>query len=256
MRRVIALLAFASACAKAGPLFLHYDGLSGYAEVPSDLAFSVSDAGLTVAAWMRPDSLSLQRSEGLDAGEPYAHWMGKGDEGNAEWAFRFYGDVGTRASRISFYVFQSGTRLGCGSYFQDPIAAGEWIHVVGVVDASARQTAIFKNGELRHSDSYASLTLSAGGDPLRIGTRDLASFFPGAVREVEIWGRPLSAAEVQTVFHGGPVPGVLARYPLDEGSGQIVHDVAGGRHGRIVSGSWQPAAGGPVSASGSSGGGC
>ena len=40
-----------------------------------------------------------------------------------------------RDKRISFYVFNLGGGRGCGSYFQDPIQAGQWIHVAGVADS-------------------------------------------------------------------------------------------------------------------------
>jgi hypothetical protein len=54
--------------------------------------------------------------------------------------------------------FQSRRNLECGSYFQDPIRTREWIQVVGTVDAAKKITAIYKNGEFRHSDSYQSET--------------------------------------------------------------------------------------------------
>jgi len=57
-----------------------------------------------------------------------------------------------RANRISFYLFNSQGGLGIGSYFQDPITPGEWIHVVGVADTE--RTAIYKNGVFRKCDQY------------------------------------------------------------------------------------------------------
>lgn len=255
----LAIFALASCGGSAVPaVYLRYDGLSDAVEVPSDPGFSVSAQGLTVAAWMRPDALTFPKTEGSDPAEQYVHWLGKGKLSlSAEWTFRMYSQPGPRANRISFYVFEPGVRRGCGSYFQDPLVAGEWIHVAGVVDASAQQTSIYKNGVFRHADSYATLTLGAGTEPLRIGTRDLASFFQGAIGRLQIWSRPLSAPEISGLFSGQvPRSGLVAEYPFDEGSGSTVHDDIAGHHGHVVSGTWQRGSGRISSGSGESGGGC
>ena len=49
-----------------------------------------------------------------------------------------------RPSRISFYVFNKSGGEGIGSYFQEPVETGQWIHVVGVADATT--TSIYKDG--------------------------------------------------------------------------------------------------------------
>ena len=43
-------------------------------------------------------------------------------------------DHPNRRNRISFYVFNPDGHLGVGSYFQDPVIQGEWIHVLGIAD--------------------------------------------------------------------------------------------------------------------------
>jgi len=43
-------------------------------------------------------------------------------------------------------------RRGIGSHFQDPVQAGEWIHVVGVADEAT--TSIYKDGVFRDCDRY------------------------------------------------------------------------------------------------------
>jgi len=68
--------------------YLKYDGLGAYAELTNSPAFSLSDKGLSVAVWMRPDALVFPKREGGQANEQYVHWLGKGQAGNQEWAFR------------------------------------------------------------------------------------------------------------------------------------------------------------------------
>src|SRR5712692_4472209 len=137
--------------------YLNFDGSSTYVEIPDSTDFSVdTTGGLTISAWMRPDVLRFPSTEGSG----YVHWLGKGERGTQEWVFRMYSQDNTegRENRISFYVFDGNTPpplRGCGSYFQDPVQAKRWIHVVGIADNSAMTTAIYKNGELRNTNSYA-----------------------------------------------------------------------------------------------------
>jgi hypothetical protein len=240
--------------------FLKYDGIGNYAEIASDAAFSLSGKGLTVAVWMRPDALVFPKKEGSKPNEKYVHWLGKGEAGNREWAFRMYSlkPPGPRQNRISFYVFSPAGNRGCGSYFQDPLRAGEWIEVVGVADALNKTTAIYKNGHLRHTDSYVTLAPSPGPAPLRFGTREFASFFKGAIGPVLIWDRPLAAGEVKALHASSVVPsnGLVARFPNDEGSGTAIHDSVGGKVGEVHGAAWQTGKGPVGTATGSSGGGC
>lgn len=248
---------------EAGPphMDLRFTGPGSYVEVPSSPDFSPGASGLTVAVWMRPDVLTFSKTEGSRATEQYVHWLGKGERGQYEWTFRMYSlgsPPGPRQNRISFYVFQPSGGRGCGSYFQDPVAPGEWIHVVGVADAATQETSIYKNGRRRHSDSYATLTLGPGSAPLRIGTRDFASFFQGAIGRVRIWDRPLSGGEIRALYTAGLVPsrGLTAQFPLDEGAGDVVRDTARGHEGRVSGAVWDRGPRPVASATARSGGGC
>jgi len=250
--------------------YLQFAGDKSFVEIPGSPA-SVSSQGLTVAVWMRPDTLTFTNTEGRDPGERYVHWLGKGERGREEWTFRMYSRLrsdgpgspsdtpGPRANRISFYVFNPEGLRGCGSYFQDPIVAGEWIHVVGVADASALTTTIYKNGELRHSDSYRdTIDPHAGAAPLRFGTRDFASFFQGGIGPVLAWSRPLTAPEVRDLYTAGVVPQdhLIARYGLTEGTGTSVRDSAGGADGTLTGVTWSTGKSPIQHSRGTSGGGC
>ena len=184
---------------------------------------------------MRPDVLTFPNSESIG----YVHWMGKGEDGQDEWTFRMYNetttDVPPRPNRISFYVFNLVGHEGVGSYFQEPVQAGEWIHVVGVADG--QNTSIYKNGVFKQSQSYAGIiTPQPGAAPLRMATRDFKSFFLGSIRGVRIWNRVLTAAEVQMVFTSTiPQGGLVAEYLLDQ---DIVPDQVGQHNGQIFGAVW------------------
>lgn len=193
---------------------LIFDGEDDYVEVADSTGLGVGPAGLTVSAWMRPDALVFPREEG-QGGRGYVHWLGKGEAGRQEWTFRMYGADNTegRENRISFYLFNPTGGLGVGSYFQDPIQAGDWVHVVGSADGE--RTRIYRDGAPRDSDVYVDSIAPAGGTaPLRIGTRDFRSFFRGAVGEVRVWNRALTSVEIADLHTAGAVPtnGLVAEF--------------------------------------------
>ena len=228
---------------------LVFDGEDDYIEIGDDADFSVATTGqLTVSASIRPDVLTFPVSQSTG----YVHWMGKGEAGQYEWTFRMYNknttDVPPRPNRISFYVFNPDRGRGIGSHFQDSVQVGEWIHVVGMADGES--TSIYKNGEFRRCDRYNGtgpgpchnypadqwITPRRGTAPLRIGTRDRESFFLGAIRNVRIWSRALTAPEVNAL-HGGEVPldGLVAEYLLGR---DMALDSAGLHNGFIAGATW------------------
>jgi len=259
---LLGLPAGAEAGATAPAVYLTFNGIDNYVEVPSSPQLSLSSAGLTIAVWMRPDSLTFTKTEGSLASQQYVHWFGKGQDSQQEFTFRMYSltQPGPRQNRISFYAFKLEGGRGCGSYFQDPIKPGQWLQVVGVVDQSVSMVSIYKNGQLRHSDSYASLTPAPqpGSAPLRIGSKDLSSYFKGAIGPIWIWNRPLSASEIGGLFSSGTVPqrGLVAAYPMNEGTGTTIHDSVGNHNGSISGATWGQGSGSIGAGGGQSGGGC
>ncbi|MGI5473139.1 hypothetical protein [Streptomyces sp. CA-132043] len=136
--------------------------------MPDDDPLSVPTTGiLTIEAWMRPDDLTPPNVESSG----YVHWLGKityGGGNNVEWAARMYSLDNTedRANRISGYAFNREGGEGVGSYFQDPVQVGEWIHYVLVINTVVRDapypmgyTKIYKNGDQRDQDSLAKLKI-------------------------------------------------------------------------------------------------
>jgi hypothetical protein len=228
---------------------LQFNGTNtNYIEIPDNAVFSVATTGsLTVSVWMRPDTLSFPIAESDGSGDnPYVHWLGKGEDDQQEWTFRMYNDDPSEArpSRISFYVFNpkapSGEKSneGVGAYFQDPVTVGEWIHVVGVADGNQQATLIYKNGAQQDQQSWTKENIVPvhGTAPVRIATRDLNSFFLGAIREVRVWNRVLTADEVQMVYTGViPQDGLVAAFLL---SHDTAPDSVGGHDGQVNGGTW------------------
>src|SRR5690606_8974552 len=124
-------------------------------------------------------------------GKDYIHWMGKGAANQHAWAARMYNKDSfreNRPQRISGYAFNLEGGLGAGSYFQDAINPGTWIHFVLVINANNQSstyptgyTKIYRDGKRRDQDDLAAYNIipKNGTAPTRIGTRDMQSFFKG-----------------------------------------------------------------------------
>ncbi|NEE00410.1 LamG-like jellyroll fold domain-containing protein [Phytoactinopolyspora halotolerans] len=183
-----------------------FDGESQYFEVGDAPELSPATTGeFTLEAWMRPDTLQFPN----DQSSGYVHWMGKGTPGEHEYVARMYSYDNTegRPNRISGYSFNLDGGLGAGSYFQDPVSAGDWIHYVLVINAEVKSaefpngyTKIYRDGVLRDQDDLSIrgnvIVPERGGAPFRVGTRDFGSFFEGAVGKVAVYDVELPADRI------------------------------------------------------------
>ncbi|MBX4196058.1 LamG domain-containing protein [Candidatus Pacearchaeota archaeon] len=177
---------------------------SSYIEIPNSKDFSVSEKGLTVSVWISPSTLNFTNSE-----KEYVHFLGKGDKENHEWTFRMYNNNSERPNRLSFYVFNLEGGLGAGSYVQKTVKQNEWIHLVGIIDD--RFIYLYKNGVLQKVEDYHQAAIPSRGEiidiypehgsaPVRIGTRDLHSFFEGKMADLRIYNSPISEKEVIELY--------------------------------------------------------
>jgi hypothetical protein len=192
------------------------DGKRTYIEIPSHKDFSqpTSGNGLSVEVWLRPDLLEFEG----ETADPYIFWLGKGEPKQHEWAFRFYSNKSKdRPNRISAYIFNPDGGLGAGAYFQDKLSVGEWIHVVacfapGDANTKGAGVSIYKNGVMKsgppspgtlYNNPRWKIKPVAGTAPLRLGTRNLKHSLVGAIDEVAIYPRVLTAKEIQENYNLG-----------------------------------------------------
>jgi hypothetical protein len=186
-----------------------FNGVNQYFTIGDNDYLEIVRTGiLTVEAWFRPDTLQFDHEEGSG----YVWWMGKGDTNQQSWAARMYSYNNTegRFNRISGYAFNLNGGLGAGSYFQDNVTIGEWILytlTINTVNVSSTYptgyTKIFKNGIERDQDSLFNynITPQNGAAAMRIGTRQLQSFFKGAIGKVALFDYELSSSQVQIHFN-------------------------------------------------------
>lgn len=192
----------------SGENYSLFNGVNQYATVEDDPRLSIPTTGeLTVELWIRPDVTTFPNVENDD----YIHILGKGQGTQDEYKMRMYNLVNSedRPNRISFYAFNLPGSTGTGSYFQDVVNPGEWIHVTAVYNITAAAKAdpsspngyvrIYKNGVQRDKDDlFATVPVipEDGTAPLRIGTSDMESFFQGGIGKVAIYDKELPAARI------------------------------------------------------------
>jgi hypothetical protein len=156
---------------------------------------------------MRPDVLEFPKQEGTG----YVHWMGKGGTGQQEYAARIYSLTNKRPNRISGYAFNLAGGLGSGSYVEEPVKVGEWIHYVLVINTNMTSasyptgyTALYKDGVLKDKKPLKQFNVvpQAGAALFRVGTRDGASFFKGAIGKVAVYDYELPPEKILAHYKG------------------------------------------------------
>lgn len=199
-----------------------FDGATQYFEAADSDALSPTTTGeITIEAWIRPDTLQFANSQSSG----YVNWMGKGEDQQHEYLGRMYSYDNTenRPNRISGYSFNTTGGLGAGSYFQDPVAVGEWIHfalVINTVDKDGLfpngYTKVYKNGVLRDQDDLSirgvTIVPERSSAPFRAGTRDFASWFQGAIGKIAVYDTELTPQQLaaHTAAMGVSAPASLS----------------------------------------------
>jgi hypothetical protein len=186
-----------------------FNGVNQYVQVASESALSVSHTDcLTVQAWIRPGTLQFSHEQGTG----YVNFLGKGTAGKQEYALRMYSltntEVPVRPNRISAYAFNLSGGLGSGSYFQNVVTVGQWIMVTCVIDDQASSAwpdgyiSIYKDGGLRGQVSLGQYDVKpqASDAPFRIATRDLESYFQGAIAKVAVYDYVLSSGDISATY--------------------------------------------------------
>ena len=197
--------------------------------------------GFSISVWMRPDGTSRDERGVLfadkieDGTKDYVYFMGKGDAGEQEWAGRMYSADNTvdRKNRMSFYVFRPSGGRGTGSYAEEPIVEGQWLHYVAVVETEAERITWYRQGVQEDSDSYDpddpdvedGVEPANRNQPFRLGTRQFDSHFAGAIDDIRIFNRALSVDEARGLF---PEPGTASAILLTIG-GVLMRRPAPGR---------------------------
>ncbi|WCJ60887.1 FG-GAP-like repeat-containing protein [Fontisphaera persica] len=128
-----------------------------------------------------------------------------------------------------------GTSYVAGGPFPEP---GQWYHVAGACDGT--NAYLYVNGELAASGPVDVNYVGAANGVWLGGEVCCGNYFGGLIQGAGVWNRMLSAAEIQSLMTAAPSgneSGLMAYWPLNEGSGTTVTDIStNARHGTLVNG--------------------
>jgi hypothetical protein len=175
-----------------------FDGANDYIQVPDHDDFSQPTTGeLTVSLWLSPAVYNFPSS----GSSHYINYLGKVASGQSEWGFRMHDRDNTdRPQRIAWYLWSLAGGSGIGSYTQSPIAINEWVYIVGKADRT--YTYAYRNGEFADRDQYSPTVVPQNGTaPLRIGSRDLETWWMGRLDEVRISSVARSDAWIKASYY-------------------------------------------------------
>lgn len=193
---------------------LNGDGVNQFISVPGST--NLSPTPLTFEAWVYPTSTSCATI--LSRGDGY---------GNSTYIFQVGSDGGNcGVMKVDFW--------GAGAWDSSAstIPLNAWTHVAVTYDGTYKQ--FYINGALDNTITRPGPLYPTNSTVFiaRQGTDCNCNYFQGQLAEVRIWNTVRTTSEVVAdmgSFSGGE-PGLVAYYPLNEGSGTNAYDISGNGH--------------------------
>lgn len=205
---------------------LLFDGVDDFIAVsdPAVLPGLEMDDQLTIEAWVFP------RDPSSGVGGVILNKEG-------EYALTRWGD-----GRLTFSLANGSPGwVSVQSTYVAP--ARVWTHMAFVYDAGAEEARLYVNGTLHQTWTATGLIgdVSGSSDELRIGGRQsgpTSQPFHGVIDEVRLWNRARTGAEIaqdhdRVITNPQAQTGLVGYWRLDETSGGVAFDSAGGHHATL-----------------------
>ncbi|MFI9628751.1 LamG-like jellyroll fold domain-containing protein [Streptomyces sp. NPDC052042] len=186
-----------------------FDGVDDYAE--TDIPTVATETGFSVSAWA--ELSRMPDTAAIIAAQPGNHSPG----------FELYYSQAYDRWVFNQYTSDSATAVPVRAMADAPggVTAGQWTHLVGTYSSASKELKLYVQGVLVGTTSYSTPWDARRG--LRIGAGLYSgrseSFFPGAIDELRIYDKPISQAEVTSLYNKQPIgSGRPARavFPMDE----------------------------------------
>jgi len=225
------------AAGEVGQAF-NLDGANGFVLVPNDPAAAFNFTGsFSIDAWIflaaNSPEFSPIVSKWNDIGVNHRSYFLAIDNARV-----------TNQQRLRFDVSQDGL-FGIPSPNNSirtsisSIPTNSWTHVAAVFDASVPNLHVYINGVLNDGPAQIEPTTTTpfvNNEPVLIGAGDLGSdvrdFFNGSIDEVELFNRPLTSAEVLSIFNAGSA-GKIAPLVIDIKPGSFPNSINLGSKGKV-----------------------
>ncbi len=176
---------------------LVFDGVNDRADAPHSAALNITGNAITVSTWVKLENLGTWQqilAKVKDVGAfnaPYFAWHLFGGHASAStWT----------------PMFQLVNAEGSGAFVSSAtsVAYGQWVHLVGVYDGTMIR--IYVNG-VEQGSAPQSGNIISYSQPLYIGAHGgPGEFMKGAIDELRIYARALTAAQVQSLYQASSGP--------------------------------------------------
>ncbi len=169
-----------------------FDGVDDYMEVPlkPSITFSTGDS-LSVQAWIKSDDSPTQ-NDGI---------LGNyRDSTEALWMLSMSGDNVADRGKCGFNVRDVGKNHSAGVKSPNPLNDGQWHHLVGIRDQTAKKVRFYLDGALIDEVDDQTEDINSK-QSIWIGEH-LQRYYKGVIDDVKIWNRPISDTEVTKSMAG------------------------------------------------------
>ncbi len=166
-----------------------FNGTTQYVTIPDFAAASPATNPVTFAAWIKPTSVAVSVAIAGKAANPY------------EWAFN------AATTDLQLQAWNSGGGSVGTITSTAVLTAGAWHHAVFSIDG-AGTVRIYANGAEATTGTVTIGSMSNTASALVLANRGDGGggYFGGAIDEVSIWNRVLTAAEIAALYQAGLSP--------------------------------------------------
>ncbi len=210
--------------------YLQLDGVDDFMEVLNHDDLNIgSNENFTVTAWVKSTKKGehfrlLDKRDGSANGPGYEIFLNP------------------TSGAFAINVATETTNHGSPEYSSTSITDGQWHHVAFVVNRSDGTNEVYANGEFQHQRSGVPATASFANAANfflgKEGTND-QWYFNGAVDELRIWSKAMTAEELtsdMTTVVEGSETALIAAWNFEEVTDTSVPDITGNNHTGTLNG--------------------
>jgi PKD repeat protein len=218
-----------------GESALEFDGANSAATCPASAALNLTET-LTIEAWIYPtgwgEMVTLGYGRVVDKGQLALFLLGTHPAFNQQC--------------LALQLFHADNSNSFAATPDNSIELDHWQHVAVTYDGSTSELSMYINGteqSLSQAPTPSGPIADNSANDLNIGTDAIGGFtFDGIIDEVRLWNIIRTGNEISTSMNRylqGTEAGLVANWPMNEGTGQTIADHSGGGHdGTIGPATW------------------
>ena len=178
-----------------------FNGIDNFVEVPlTDSITFTKGSSFSIQAWVKTDDSPAQ-NDGIVGNYRQST--------EALWMLSVSGDDAALRGKMGFSLRDKGKVHSAGVRSEKFLNDDTWHHLAGVRDQKAKKLRFYVDGELIGEVDDATEEINSG-QSIWVGEH-LNRFYKGAIDEVKVWNKPLTAAELDKSRQGLAVVSASAK---------------------------------------------